>query len=82
MSRLLPTLRSFFWLLVLSLLPLYLLAQSSSESPYSDQAFADDNNPSWYQTPFLWIGLLLFGGVIIYLLFGRKKSDTNTPPKY
>ena len=74
MSYLVPRIQSLFWTLIIALLPLYLTAQSSSESIYSDQKFGDNQNPSWYRTPFLWIGLLLLVGFTIYYFVGKRKS--------
>lgn len=47
-----------------------LAAQASSGSPYSDQAYDPIKNPSWYETPFLWVGLVI---VLLFLFFWIRK---------
>lgn len=49
-------------------------AQPESQSPYSDQAFDPPVNPNWYETPYLWIGLLLFLGAGIYVMVRGRRA--------
>ena len=59
----------------LSLLtPVLALAQPESESYYSDQSFDPVDHPEWYETPFFWIGLVVFGAVVIYLLVKGRRA--------
>ncbi len=66
---------------ILLLLIIYFLnavqatAQSHSNSPYSDQAYDPVDNPQWYETPFLWIGLIIILGLIFYLLYRKAERD-------
>lgn len=39
--------------------------QPESESPYSDQAFDPIDNPAWYESIYLWVGLV----VVLFILF-------------
>ncbi len=52
-----------------------LIAQSpaSSNSIYSDQKYAPYENPAWWETPSVWIGLALLIIVVIVLIIGRRK---------
>lgn len=54
---------------------LSLPAQPESESPYSDQAFDPIDNPAWYESIYLWVGLVI-GLFILFLLLrrGGKRS--------
>lgn len=49
-----------------------LSAQPESESVYSDQAYDPIANPAWYESPYLWIGLVAILAII--LLFLRQRS--------
>ncbi len=55
-----------------------LMAQSHSNSPYSDQAYDPEANPSWLETPFLWAGLILIL-VPIILLIRRQIKKPRKP---
>ena len=48
-------------------------AQPESESPYSDQAYDPPTGPAWYETPYLWVGLLIFLVAGFYLLFRQVR---------
>lgn len=52
-------------------------APASSDSPYSDQRFATPDNPAWYETPSIWIALVLLLIVLIVLRM-RKKQEKYT----
>lgn len=60
-------------LLWLSALPL--AGQPESESPYSDQAYDPVDNPVWWETPFLWIGIVAFTLVLAFAIYriGRRR---------
>ena len=68
-KKYLPTLGAFL------LHALSLPAQPESESPYSDQAFDPIDNPAWYESIYLWVGLVI-GLFILFLLLrrGGKRS--------
>lgn len=50
---------------------LSLPAQPESESPYSDQAFDPIDNPAWYESIYLWVGLVI-GLFVLFLLLRRS----------
>ncbi len=50
------------------------LTQPESESPYSDQAYDPVDHPEWYETPFFWIGLVVFGAALIYVLVKGRRA--------
>lgn len=49
-------------------------APASSESPYSDQKFPTPDDPVWYETPTIWIALVLLLIVLIVLRIRRKQE--------
>jgi hypothetical protein len=51
-----------------------LRAQPESESPYSDQAFDPPEDPAWYDTPFFYVGLILFLAVLLLLLYRQDRN--------
>lgn len=51
-----------------------LAGQASSESPYSDQAYDPVQNPAWYETPFLWIGLVIILLLVFFWLRKQRKK--------
>ncbi len=57
-KRVLPTLVALLYLLPLP-------GQPESESPYSDQAFDPIDNPAWYESIYLWAGLV----IVLFMLF-------------
>lgn len=59
---------------LLSLLPLLTFAQPESESPYSDQVYDPVDNPAWYETPFLYIGIVVFVAAAIYLFVKGRRA--------
>lgn len=67
-KRLLTTITAVFSTLV------FALAQPESQSPYSDQAFDPPANPNWYETPYLWIGLLVFLAAGIYVMIRGRRA--------
>ncbi len=64
--------RTISYLLSSLILIQSIIAQSSSESPYSDQAYDPVQNPAWYETPFLWIGLVMI--LLLTFLWLRKRA--------
>lgn len=56
------------------LLPLLAFAQPESQSPYSDQAFDPVDHPEWYETPFFWVGVVVFGAAILYMLIKGRRA--------
>lgn len=67
-------LTSFSLGLLSLLLPVLAYAQPESESPYSDQAYDPIDNPAWYETPFLYIGIVLMLAVFIYLFVKGRRA--------
>lgn len=66
--------RKIFLILVSIITPLIAgWPQPESESPYSNQAFDPVDNPEWYETPFLWVGVILFLGLLLYIRYKRGK---------
>ena len=59
---------------LLSLLPLLAYAQPESESPYSDQAYDPIDTPAWYETPFLYIGIVIFLAAALYLFVKGRRA--------
>lgn len=57
---------------LMSFYTVFLSAQPEEESIYSDQAYDPVDNPTWYESPYLWIGLIAV--LAILLLFLRSKS--------
>ena len=57
-KRLLPLLAGLLYVLPLP-------GQPESESPYSDQAFDPIDNPAWYESIYLWAGLV----IVLFMLF-------------
>jgi len=49
-------------------------APASSDSPYSDQKYITPDDPAWYETPILWIGLALLVIALVVLYIRRKKE--------
>lgn len=49
-------------------------APASSDSPYSDQKYISPDEPAWYETPILWIGLALLIIVSVVLYVRNKKK--------
>jgi LPXTG-motif cell wall-anchored protein len=49
-------------------------ASAASDSPYSDQKYVPPDDPAWYETPTLWIGLALLVIVLVVLYMRRKKE--------
>jgi len=47
---------------------------ASSDSPYSDQKFAPYDQPEWYETPALWIGLVLLILALVLLRIKKKRE--------
>ena len=60
-----------------------LLAQADQESPYNVNSPTEKVPVEWYETPFLWLGLLVFilVGVLLYLRKG-KSATTGKLHKY
>ena len=50
-----------------------LLAQPESESPYSSSE-APDTEQTAFDGPILWIGLLLIGGAVIYIIAKGRRA--------
>ncbi len=69
--------RALFVICLFFLQSYRLLAQSHSNSPYSDQAYDPVDNPEWYETPFLWIGIIIILGLVFFWL-NRKGKRSNT----
>jgi|AntRauTorckE5430_2_1112549.scaffolds.fasta_scaffold07711_2 cell division protein FtsW (lipid II flippase) len=65
------------FLLLISGTTLIAQAPASSNSPYSDQKFTPPDNPAWYETPTLWIALILVVIVLIVMRM-RKKQEKYT----
>ena len=57
-----------------ALLPLLVVAQPESESPYSDQTYDPIDNPAWYETPFLYVGIVVFVAAAIYLFVKGRRA--------
>lgn len=55
-----------------------LLAQHSNagESIYSDQEFDPIGKEAWYETPFLWVGLVMVVGVIVLFVLRSRRQRT------
>jgi len=49
--------------------------QPESESPYSDQAFDPIDNPAWYESVYLWVGIVLI--LFILFLFLRRSGKRS-----
>ncbi|NBC06449.1 MAG: LPXTG cell wall anchor domain-containing protein [Bacteroidetes bacterium] len=49
-------------------------APAASDSPYSDQRYITPDDPAWYETPVLWIGLALLVIALVVLYMRRKKE--------
>jgi len=52
----------------------YIQAQPESESPYSDQAFDPPESPAWYDTPFFYVGLIVFLGILLLILYRQGRN--------
>lgn len=52
-------------------------ASAASDSPYSDQRYATPDDPAWYETPVLWIGLALLV-IALVVLYTRRKKERYT----
>lgn len=48
------------------------------ESPYSDQKYDPPTNPAWYESPYLWVGVVLALVLVGIILFRRSKRDRYT----
>lgn len=60
-----------------------LLAQAEKESPYKVNGPTTKADPSFWDTPFLWIGLVVFALAIILILLRRGQNATyNKLHKY
>ncbi len=68
--------------LILSTLPL--LAQADKESPYKVNGPATKSDPTIWETPFLWIGLVVFAltALLIFLRRNKKNATYNRLHKY
>ena len=62
---------------------LTLLAQADQATPYNVNSPTEKVPTAWYETPFLWLGLLAFVlvGVLLYLRKG-KSATYNKLHKY
>jgi len=70
-------------LLTLILPTASLLAQAEKESPYKVNGPATKADPSFWDTPFLWIGLLVFALAILLIVLRRGQNATyNKLHKY
>lgn len=69
-------LAQLFYLLAFCQAPTLLSAQEGgvSESPYSSQKTIRQGQELWYESPFLWIGAVLFIILTGYLLYKRRKQ--------
>jgi LPXTG-motif cell wall-anchored protein len=52
-------------------------APASSDSPYSDQRYIAPDEPAWYETPMLWIGLVLLV-IVLAVLYVRRRKERYT----
>ncbi|MEQ8705243.1 MAG: hypothetical protein RIC19_15055 [Phaeodactylibacter sp.] len=77
MTKLIYRLRYVFFLLSSSASSLIAQTPAYSDSPYSDQKFTPPNDPAWYETPSLWIALVLMLIVLIVLRM-RKSQEKYT----
>lgn len=73
---------SLFITLILPMISL--LAQAEKESPYKVNGPATKAEPTIWETPFLWIGLLVFGlaALLIFLRRNKKNATYNKLHKY
>ncbi len=53
------------------------VAQTDSNSPYSDQAFDPNRAEPWYQSPFLWLGIVAIIAIIVYFLMKNRQSSPD-----
>lgn len=60
---------------LLSLYTVILSAQPEEESIYSDQAYDPVDNPVWYESPYLWIGLVAILAIILLFLRSRSRRS-------
>jgi len=69
--------RFFAFLGFICLQSVRLIAQApaSSDSPYSDQKFTPADEPAWYETPAIWIGIALLLIVLIVLYIRRNREQ-------
>jgi len=64
--------------LYLALTPVILIAQSGRV--YDDQKMdLNKDNVHWYDTPFFWIGLILFVLIFGYWLYRRQQDKEPNP---
>lgn len=77
MTNLFDKMYCSIFLLFISGSALLAQAPASSDSPYSDQKFTPPDDPSWYETPSLWIALMLVV-VVLTVLRMRKQQEKYT----
>lgn len=68
------TITRLFFVFLVNLTTAVVYAQPESESPYSSQVYDPVDQPQWYETPILWVGLVLFGVVLLYVLRKRQRA--------
>lgn len=63
---------------LLFFLPLLsVLAQAEKPSPYKVNGPATKAEPSFWETPFLWIGLVIFGLALLLIFLRRNKKNAT-----
>lgn len=69
--------KKIFSLSLLLLSALSLTAQAEKPSPYKVNGPATKADPTIWETPFLWIGILVFSLVVLLMFLRRNKKNAT-----
>jgi hypothetical protein len=56
-----------------------LMVQAQSGRVYDDQQMDVNKNTQWYDTPYFWVGLVVFAVLFIYWLYRRSNRNAQNP---
>lgn len=62
---------------LLTLIPFALSAQSGRV--YDDQKMDVHKETHWYDTPFFWLGIIVFTLLLVYLIYRRRQRNPQNP---